>query len=686
MTNKSTRRALLASLLALVVSISMLIGTTFAWFTDSVTSGRNLIQSGNLDVELEYFDGTDWVPVDENTSTFGYDNWEPGFTKVVSFRITNKGSLALKYQLTADVYAETAGVNKDGDSFLLSDYLYTAVVAADADRDTVLATKGVNLKDSYKMSAKSLEKGASEIVALAIWMPTEVDNVANHDGVNKPSIEFGINLVATQEMSESDSFGKDYDKDAPLLVWDGSADTSWYNADAASYELSSPEKLAGLAKLVNDGNSFSGKTIKLAADMDLNNIAWTAIGDGTANFNGKFYGNGFTIYNLSVSGTKGVGLFGFAGNAAHIEGVHIVGANVSGENSVGTVLGYGYLAKDCLKNCVVENAIVYAAAGAAKEDGDKVGAVAGWTSNGNIIGNKAINCKVYGCRDMGGIVGYVNGENRPVEVSGNTVENVTLSVIKIDDYNKDLGLNINDIVGRIGTDYEVTVKNNYGVAIKESDVSVANTADALVGALENGEDIILLNNVKIDPAGMSNAYGTTGINVKNGQTIDGNGNTLDIKGAGGTWDSGINTTGGIIKNLTVTGSFRGIFINHNSSHSEPVVLDNVTIEGTTYTISCDQGMNQTLTATNSTFKGWTSYAATLGDTTFIDCYFGEGNGYAYCRPYAPTTFVGCEFEAGFEMDARAAVTFENCTIGGVALTADNLSTLVTSNIANASVK
>lgn len=228
--------------------------------------------------------------------------------------------------------------------------------------------------------------------------------------------------------------------------------------------------------------------------------------------------------------------------------------------------------------------------------------------------------------------------------------------------------------------------STYELAEGESYVAFTSSADKLIEALENGEDVVLNNDIKIDPANMSNAYGKTGINVKNGQTIDGNGYTLDIKGAGGTWDSGINTTGGIIKNITVTGSFRGIFVNHNSTHSEPVVLENVIIDGTTYTISCDQGMNQTLTATGSTFKGWTSFAATLGEATFVDCYFGEGSGYAFCRPYAPTTFVGCDFEAGYEMDPRAAVTFEDCTIGGVALTADNLSTLVTSNIANASLK
>ena len=195
----------------------------------------------------------------------------------------------------------------------------------------------------------------------------------------------------------------------------------------------------------------------------------------------------------------------------------------------------------------------------------------------------------------------------------------------------------------------------------------------------------MISDIKIDPANMSNAYGTTGINVKYGQSIDGGGHTLNIKGAGGTWDSGINTTGGLIKNITVTGSFRGIFINHNSTHSEKVVLDHVIIEGTTYTISCDQGLNQNLEANYCTFKGWTSFAKTLGTAKFTDCTFGYGAGYNFSRPYAPTEYVRCNFEKGHQLDARAAVTFEDCKLDGKALTAENLATLVTKNIANAKI-
>ena len=230
---------------------------------------------------------------------------------------------------------------------------------------------------------------------------------------------------------------------------------------------------------------------------------------------------------------------------------------------------------------------------------------------------------------------------------------------------------------------EANAKTWFGEA---SIPALVKDADGLVEALASNKDVVLETNVKIEPAKMSNAYGTTGINIKNGQMIDGAGKVLNIKGAGGTWDSGINTTGGLIKDITVTGSFRGIFINHNSSHSERVVLENVIIDGTTYTISCDQGLYQGLTATNSTFNGWTSYAETLGDALFVDCNFGYGNGYRFCRPYAKTQFVGCEFEVGYQIEPIAAVTFENCTIGGEPLTKSNLATLVISNIQNATVK
>ena len=212
---------------------------------------------------------------------------------------------------------------------------------------------------------------------------------------------------------------------------------------------------------------------------------------------------------------------------------------------------------------------------------------------------------------------------------------------------------------------------------EENTVNINNT-------LAEGGMVLFEEDITADNSA-SNSYGSTGINQTNGGIINGNGNTLSVPEASGTWDSAINTTGGIIKNLTIDAGFRGIFVNHNSTNCSKVYLDNVIIDGPVYTISCDQGTNNGLEAKNSTFNGWTSYAKTIGDVLFTNCKFGEGAGYAYCRPYAPTTFVNCDFEADYTLDPRAAVKFVNCRIDGVQITTENVGTLVT-NVNNVTIE
>lgn len=214
------------------------------------------------------------------------------------------------------------------------------------------------------------------------------------------------------------------------------------------------------------------------------------------------------------------------------------------------------------------------------------------------------------------------------------------------------------------------------------DVVTVSDSKSLYDEIAKGNAVILSDDFTF-VSDASNGYGATGLSQKNGGVIDGNGKTLTVEGATGTWDSAINTSGGMIKNLTINSGFRGIFI---TAGTERVLVDNVTIDGTTYTIHCDSASGQGLTVTNSTLNGWTSYAGTLGDALFIDCNFGESSGYAYMRPYAPTVMKNCHFAAGFQMDPRASVVLENCYLDGVLITADNLSTLVPSNIANATVK
>ena len=106
MKKMTAKRALLSSILSLLLCVSMLVGTTFAWFTDSVTSGSNIIAAGNLDVEMYWADGTKNVPADDADWTdasegaiFDYDNWEPGYTEVKYLKIVNKGNLAFQYKI-----------------------------------------------------------------------------------------------------------------------------------------------------------------------------------------------------------------------------------------------------------------------------------------------------------------------------------------------------------------------------------------------------------------------------------------------------------------------------------------------------------------------------------------------------------------------------------------------------------
>ena len=99
---KSTKKALIASLLMLTLCFSALAGTTFAWFTDSASSNGNIIQSGTLDIGFDKWDESAnagagaWTAV--NGSLFNYENWEPGYTQIVNLRVTNLGTLALKWQ------------------------------------------------------------------------------------------------------------------------------------------------------------------------------------------------------------------------------------------------------------------------------------------------------------------------------------------------------------------------------------------------------------------------------------------------------------------------------------------------------------------------------------------------------------------------------------------------------------
>ena len=236
MTNrKSTKRALLGSVVAMVLCLAMLVGATFAWFTDTASTGVNKIQAGNLDVALEYStDFKTWNKVTDTTKLFEDSTvWEPGRTEVVYLRVKNAGTLALKYTVGMYNINEGRGKNVAGEFYYLSDYVKLGAVettAAYADREAAINAVNAEAK-TLKSIGSSAIIGEDQMVmlapeadaktyALVLYMPTEVGNEANpknNDPYWASKFSFGISVNATQAEYENDSYDNTYDHDAPEL-------------------------------------------------------------------------------------------------------------------------------------------------------------------------------------------------------------------------------------------------------------------------------------------------------------------------------------------------------------------------------------------------------------------------------------------------------------------------------------
>lgn len=229
--SKKTKKAFRGSIYVLFISIVLLIGTTFAWFTDTASTGVNKIQSGDLDVELEYsHDMVNWQSVDTSTKMFDDDMlWEPGTTEVVYLRVKNAGNLALKYNVATNSYQMERGKNADGDLFYIDKFLKIGTAetnTAFASREAAIAaiadtekTIGKEMQISKEWNVlKAGEK--SEPMAIVLYMPTTVGNEANNvQSWRKPSLKgLGFVINATQATVESDSYGNTYDENAATTL------------------------------------------------------------------------------------------------------------------------------------------------------------------------------------------------------------------------------------------------------------------------------------------------------------------------------------------------------------------------------------------------------------------------------------------------------------------------------------
>ena len=357
MTNsKTTKKALLSSSISILLCFAMLIGSTFAWFTDNVATTNNIITAGNLDVELYYktTEMSDWGTVASTTNVFKENTlWEPGHTEAVQLRVVNAGTLALKYQLGVNVASEIGSKNVAGQDFKLSDYIKYVVIdgtqnyssskdAADAVDATANKLNVAYDSGVINLAAKNDANDDDEkIVTLVVYMPTSVGNEANYlKGKAVPTINLGINLAATQFTSEEDSFGSDYDEGAvgEGLSYDdetgtyiadstaglstaanmASTDTTitsvkYINAAGEKVDVPVARKSADITAAINAGNDVvvmaKGEyTLPTLSDEDGLTIVGAdgAVigGDNSSTGFGSNFGKNTTIKNVTFSGTN----------------------------------------------------------------------------------------------------------------------------------------------------------------------------------------------------------------------------------------------------------------------------------------------------------------------------------------------------------------------------------------------
>ena len=192
---KLTKHALIVSIMAMLLCVAMLVGTTFAWFTDTASTAVNKIQAGTLDIELQYqkADGT-WEDAEGKTLDFkkpsGHENesilWEPGCTyELPELRVVNKGNLALKYKIVITGIQGDAKLNEAIEWTITNT---SATTALDADH--------------------SLAAGASDTLTIKGHMKESAGN--EYQGLTIDGI--GITVFATQYTHESDSYDNQYDK------------------------------------------------------------------------------------------------------------------------------------------------------------------------------------------------------------------------------------------------------------------------------------------------------------------------------------------------------------------------------------------------------------------------------------------------------------------------------------------
>ena len=382
--SRSLFQSLCVSMASIVLSLIMLVGTTMAWFTDSVTTGTSTIVAGNIGsgsstsyltqsaTATGYAMSTSQTPtwrslseLQDSTTLFDPDtHFTPGVAQTVYLQLSNDGTLKTQYRIYLQLVAETGGLSnclmygyKVFDGTDTMDEFYCANRAA-AENYTKSDSLALHHQDAYAAQDTTcvLELAPEEqkCMALSIFMP---ESTAITELVEGASVSVRLTLVTTQIGEEG----------APPEAWDSVTVTASEQLEKPegtenTYNINSPADLAGIANVLKNEavqTSLSSVTLNLTTDIDMNDEAWTPI-DTTIPV--KINGNGHTIYNLNASGEglTNAGLFGSA-QTLTVTSLNFVGGKAEGTISAGMLAGN--VVQATLTAVNVENVTVQAPSG-----------------------------------------------------------------------------------------------------------------------------------------------------------------------------------------------------------------------------------------------------------------------------------------------------------------------------------
>lgn len=287
---KTKKRALAYSVISLLLCISMLLGTTFAWFTDDVTSGVNRIIAGNLDVDVfwaEDYNGP-WYELNDpdHSTVFDYELWEPGYTQVRYVKIVNKGTLALKYKLNIEPAGPIGEIAQVLDVTYMSGVTAAQAAAMDerAEFDaltkigvlnevitglhTTTPAEGVILPEGETPWYEDIYAGET-ICMMGLHMQEDAGNEYQGSSIGEG---FYITAVATQYSFEDDSFGSDYDEDIvfPEVTLPQTITTAITLDDSNAVEADTNlDNGSGITALVQAGTKFEDGTTEAVLSVAL---------------------------------------------------------------------------------------------------------------------------------------------------------------------------------------------------------------------------------------------------------------------------------------------------------------------------------------------------------------------------------------------------------------------------------